>query len=110
MKTWKKISVFIMIALSAMAPLFAEAGEWGSDMNGTENPFSVLFRFLQTILISAATGALVGCRFIINIVKAYYSSDEGGGGSYKKEIIKFVITVMIVMFGGAIIGFVTGWI
>lgn len=107
---WRKILAFSMVLFIMAVPVFAADGAWGSEMNGTSNPFSTLFRFLQTILISAATGALVGCRFIINIVKAYFSSDEGSGGSYKKEIIKFLIVVIIVMFGGTVIGFVTGWI
>ena len=46
---------------------------------------------------------------MINMVKAYYSSDSQEG-AYKREIIKFLITVAIVMFAGVTLSFVTGWI
>lgn len=114
MKVWRTILLIMFVLMVASMPLLAADEEWGSDMsNGeaenVENPFSTAFRFLQAVLISAATGALVGVRFMINIVKAYYSSDSQEG-AYKREIVKFLITVAIVMFAGTTLAFVTGWV
>ena len=91
MKVWRTILLIMFVLMVASTPLLAADEEWGSDMsNGeaenVENPFSTAFRFLQAVLISAATGALVGVRFMINIVKAYYSSDSQEG-AYKREIV-----------------------
>lgn len=114
MKMWRTIFLIMCVLMMASVPLMAADGEWGSNMtNGeaedVENPFSTVFRFLQAVLISAATGALVGVRFMINIVKAYYSSDSQEG-AYKREIVKFLITVAIVIFAGTTLAFVTGWV
>lgn len=112
----KRIFILLAVLFVILSPLMAADGGsgsgdyvWGSDMNGVSNPFSVAFRFLQMVLISAATGALVSARFIINIIKAYYSSDAQEGG-YKREIIKLVTTILIVLFAGVTLGFITGWI
>ena len=123
MKTWRTfILIAIMMAAVLMPALAADEGlsDWGnvapsgtssSSATGAEveNPFSIGFRFLQAVLFSAAAGALVGARFMINMVKAYYSRDSQEG-AYKREIIKFLITVAIVMFAGVTLSFVTGWI
>ena len=114
MKMWRTIFLIMLVLLSVSAPLLAADGEWGSNMSSAkekdvENPFSTVFRFLQAVLVSAATGALVGVRFMINIVKAYFSSDSQEG-TYKKEIVKFLITVGIVMFAGTTLAFITGWV
>lgn len=116
MKVWRMVLVAMAVIVMAAAPLCAADGSWGSDMSqtgdtkasGVQNPFSVAFRFLEAVLISAASGALIGARFMINMVKAYYSSDSQEG-VYKKELIKFLVTVAIVMFAGTTLSFITGW-
>lgn len=102
------VSLFI-IALIITAPAFAA---WGDAMTvngtGTLNPFSRLFDFLEQLFVGVAAGALVGAKFIIDIVKAYYRSDESPE-AMKKAIMRFFLTIMIVLTAyGAIIWITTG--
>ena len=115
MKAWRISVLLIITLLIAVSPVFADdSTNWGSDYTTSEgekvsNPFSTAFRFLQLVLVSAATGALVSARFAINMVKAYFASDSSEG-AYKKELVKFLTTIGIVILAGTILGYVTGWV
>lgn len=106
------ILFILMIAYSATAPMWAAAGDT-MDMGGilggqVVNPLSMPIDFFESILVGGAAGALVGSKFMIDIVRAYFNSDHGDSDAMRKAIIKFLTTVFIVIFASVILHYITG--
>lgn len=99
----------LMITCSATAPMWAAAGDTMETAGGkVDNPFYLPINFFEQIIVSAAAGALVGSKFMIDIVRAYLNSDHGDSDAIRKSIIKFLTTVFIVMFASIVLHYITG--
>lgn len=102
--------IIAVLAISVLALMPAMAA-WGDSMtiNGevTANPFSRLFDFLEMVFFGAAAGLLLGAKFFIDIVKAYYRSDESPE-AMKKAVMRFALTVIICLIASGVLFYVTG--
>lgn len=108
----RSILFILMIAIQTAVPVWAAAGDtmnMGS-LLGTkvENPFSLPINFFESILVGGVAGALVGSKFMIDLVRAYLNSDHGDSDAMRKAIVKFLVTVFIVMFASITLFYITG--
>ena len=111
-----KILAILAVLFIVAAPLWAADGSGTApglgdarNVNGspTRNPFALPLSFFESIVLSAAAGGLVASKFIIDIVRAYMAPDREIE-TIKKAVIKFLITVFVVMFFSLLLMHVTG--
>lgn len=110
------IVMFLILAFMACPVFAAEEATQPTTRLGSEvridgvftrNPFSLPLSFFESIIISSASGALVASKFIIDIIRAYLSS-EHEAEAIKKAVIRFLTVLFVVFFFTLTLMYITG--
>lgn len=82
-------------------------GNYGLEGASGVNPFSRSFSLFQAVVFSAACGALVLCKFMLDVIRAYWSPDRQVE-SMKRAVARALLVVFVVLFTLVVFHMVTG--